>query len=735
MDSKLGEYVGYYYKGANVTSDKTMLLFTTTGSLLSRMTGKDPYLTDYKIIIVDEAHERSVQTDQVLLLLKNALAHRADLRLIIMSATIDTTVFKNFYNTSTFNEINIPGISYPITHYWTSKLIKNWHEETVNIILRILNSTTDGDILVFGKSSGDGTQICSMLETEILKLIKQNKHITQYPYCTKFSSGSSTEEEHYAKEQYAYMELESKHMNGYNRKVVVSTNVAESSITISGIKYVIDSGLELTDSFDPNTMVRCLLEEPASQASITQRAGRGGRLGPGICFHLYSEQNFKARPKFSTPNIQKTDITPDILDLLKLDYIKSEADLKQLLGQFISPPENKFIDMSLRVLSALKAVDDTGKITAHGQNISMFRGISPGLASALIHSWHLFTAKSMGKIVAGLTVLDGQMGNIFIDPKKGDTNQFIAKKKAVRHFTHNLGDIFTLLNIVNEYMAMKLKLGVKDYINPNEELAMLPEIGVISLNEPVTPVEQTQTGGDIYQVIPGDLTGGDIHQVISGDLTGGADSARDLNGWCKANFISHSKLKKIVLMARELGRILSSIDKKTLPYPAEFYKKLNSEQETERIIYALLIGNPQNIAIKAGMVYEPLFPKSPINCRKAMDTTLYTNPQYLYYAELFSNVHGLKNVKMNIVNQIPDAIINAMKEHLPIITVRPAKSIAKPPVILAKIKTHKLSKAGKAKPAKPLTILKSAVKAKSAVKPKQVQKKKKKYGTKKKAKA
>jgi pre-mRNA-splicing factor ATP-dependent RNA helicase DHX15/PRP43 len=125
LDTRLGDKVGYYFKGAHVMTPETMLIFTTTGSILSRMTGKDTLLTDYKVVIIDEAHERSVQTDQVLLLLKYALRKRSDLRVIIMSATIDVSIFRDFFNDASFKHIDVPGISYPITHFW-DKRVSNW---------------------------------------------------------------------------------------------------------------------------------------------------------------------------------------------------------------------------------------------------------------------------------------------------------------------------------------------------------------------------------------------------------------------------------------------------------------------------------------------------------------------------------------------------------------------------------------------------------------------------------
>lgn len=465
LDTKIGHHVGYYFKGTNLTSSMTKLLFTTTGSLLSRMTGDDPYLRDYKVIIIDEAHERSVQTDQVLLLVKHALEHRPDLRLVIMSATIDSLIFKNFFKGMGFNQIDVPGISFPITHYWIYNKYNNWHDLALEYIMKILKTTTYGDILVFGKSGADAGKICSALAGLINSWNKTHPDAKYNPFCVKLASNSTSEEEYLATDQYAYLELESTQWDKYNRKVVVSTNVAESSLTVNGIVYVIDSGLEYTDSYLPGSMVRSLFEEPATQASITQRAGRAGRVAPGFCYHLYTEQDFNSRPKYAQPSIQKSDITSDILDLLKLEYIKSGADLKKLLAQFISPPDETLTNSSLRILDALGAIDKSGAITTHGKYIAQFRGIKPVLASAIIKSWHLNCWKSVIDIVASATILDGQFENIFVDPdsnKKKDRSYMARYHNTTHSYFHPLGDYFTLLNIVRAYNSKLAELKVAE---------------------------------------------------------------------------------------------------------------------------------------------------------------------------------------------------------------------------------------------------------------------------------
>lgn len=666
MDSKIGEYVGYYFKGANKTSDQTKLLFTTTGSLLSRMTGDDPYLSDYKVIIIDEAHERSVQTDQVLLLVKNALDKRPDLHMVIMSATIDSSIFSNFFKGKTFKLIDVPGISFPITHYWLPiQGDSNWYDVSVKLVMQLLKTTTYGDILIFGKAGGDACKICGALAGTITRWNKENPEKQFQPFCVKLASNSTGEEEHLATDQYAYLELEVPGTGKYTRKVVVSTNVAESSLTVNGIVYVIDSGLEYTDSYSPATMVRGLIEESATQASITQRAGRAGRVAPGFCYHLYSEKDFLSRDKYSVPSIQKSDITSDVLDLLKLEYIKGERDLRELLGQFISPPSAELINSSLRALTAIGAVDLNGSITEHGRQIASFRGIKPGLASALIHSKYLQCWRSVIDIVAGATVLDGQFDGLFIelDSKfQKDAFKRLQHYQTVSKYYHPLGDYFTILNVIRAY---------------NTKLAELK----------TQPAELSQDEIDNLETELG----------LDSQLGGGSKNDGGIDKWCRSQFISAKKLRMIKIMIKDLSRQVKQLAKKT---ELEQYKKYDGLAEDDRILSALILGNPVNIAVSKALyvaggkanTYMPLFPSNKIGCNIAPGSSIKTvGTHAIIYYELFTTVKDAKVVKANVVTKIPDSMLAAIKAMIPA-KPKSVKKVIAPPAKVIKVKSKKITK-------------------------------------------
>ena len=430
LDVKLGEEVGYYYRGQNQTNKNnkdSKLIFTTTGSLISRITGDDPLLKEYNCVIIDEAHERTVQTDQLLLLLKKALIKRPDLKIVIMSATIDLDTFRNYYPKSKFKfgEIDVGSeLTYDVKQYWLSEMTNNWHLEASKLAMKILKTSETGDILIFGRSGSDANIICDNINKLLTEYNKKNNSRLN-PICIKLAGNSTQEEEDLAKDEFLYKKEKNKNGQLYNRKIVIATNVAESSITIDGIEYVIDSGLEFTEYYYSNTMVRSLVEEYAPQSAIIQRKGRAGRTKPGSCYHLYTEKHFNQQPKYSIPNIQKSDITNDILKLLNLNYIKGVKDLKKLLNEFISPPSKELVDSSLNMLFALNAItttNDTGKLTTLGKAISAFSILKPNMSRTILSSYYYGCYNDVINIVACLIQADGMLDNIFMkykhNPKK-----------------------------------------------------------------------------------------------------------------------------------------------------------------------------------------------------------------------------------------------------------------------------------------------------------------------------
>ena len=289
LDVELGTYVGYQYKGSpsNMKSDQTRILYATDGTITARVS-KDPYLRDFDTVVIDEAHELSNGIIMLLYLLRETLKLRPEFKLIIMSATVNTDIFVNYYKDFKFGFIDVGGERlFPIESHFLPKSLP-YNEvitEGFNTLIRILekddpNSKNAHDVIFFITSSNEAFNLCKMLNNHITKEKTESKcKITCNGdvYCVELYANMNPEKQTLAQDKELYKN------NKYNRKVVISTNVGESSLTINGLKYVIDTGYELNSSYDPETRARKLDREMTSQAQAKQRMGRAGRTEPGIC--------------------------------------------------------------------------------------------------------------------------------------------------------------------------------------------------------------------------------------------------------------------------------------------------------------------------------------------------------------------------------------------------------------------------------------------------------------------
>jgi HrpA-like RNA helicase len=484
LDVKIGEEVGYYYQGESRQSSRTKLLYTTTGSLISKLTGSDPLLSEYKVVIIDEAHERSIDTDILLMLLKNVLRERSDFRLVIMSATIDLTFFAKYYSGIEgikYNSIDVGTATlYPIDDIYVNKPVSNWKKAVINLLKMILLTTKKGDILVFARSMADGINICASLARELdkhnkiatksikghtkrvdkLEITETTKTVidTLNPFCTQLASGIDKDKQDLAVSETEYLRV----FNGkYYRKIVVATNVAESSLTVKGIKYVIDTGLEYTDAYYPEFKSGSLLENKASKANIKQRRGRTGRTSSGICYHLYTKEEYDALPDYPTPDIAKTDLTDKILNLMRLPNIDTVADITTLLGELITPPEPRFINDALNNLYQLGCITSTsgvGKLTGLGTEISKFRSISVNMARMIIASYKYKCSREVIKIASMLLVANGQIENIFLEyepNKRLTTSENKAEHRRYLRirdsYKNGISDFLALLKIYDNW--------------------------------------------------------------------------------------------------------------------------------------------------------------------------------------------------------------------------------------------------------------------------------------------
>jgi len=425
LDVKLGEYVGFQYKGENNKSKNTVLLYSTDGSIIS-MIKNDPLLLDIDILIIDEAHERKVQIDLLLYLIKNAIKMRKEknhkpLKLIIMSATINEEIFKAYYQDFKFDYLFLSGKpNYPIESFYLKESIisKNnlYIEEGIKIIneivnnknKKIINNKNTGDILFFVTT----VQECNEISEKLTETIKTAFIMPLY-------SGFPSDLEPYINDQLKYKELNS----DFTRRIFISTNVAESSLTIDGIVYVIDSGLEISVKYDPNIITK---------AQISQRKGRSGRTQNGYCFHLYTEEEEKNAIDFPDPEIKKIDIKNLCLSLFKLGYdIRRDFNTEEtirMLTEFIQPPLQSYIEDGFSFLFDNHCIENN-KLSHKGRLITASRlDITDGLSLIYAYNISKLVFNKVFKIICIYSLLKKSINDLFFDDIEESERESILKK-------------------------------------------------------------------------------------------------------------------------------------------------------------------------------------------------------------------------------------------------------------------------------------------------------------------
>lgn len=428
LDVKLGTYVGYQYKGSerDGQSENTKLLYATDGTIVARLL-RDPTLSEFSGIVIDEAHERKIQIDFLLYLLKHTLKVRPDFKLLIMSATVNEKVFENYFTEFKYARIDLASKpNYPIKSIFVENELKRneYIEKGVEIIKDILDSNKEGDILFFVTSVKETFDVCGRL----------NDYIDIF--CVEVFAGMSKESQNLAQDKDLYKQTSDK-----KRKLIIATNVAESSLTIDGIKFVIDSGYELYNSYDPKINARTLEKKLITRAQAIQRMGRSGRTEPGICYHLYTEEQFDSMKNYPEPSIKTSNLYTECLRLLNLPVITDVDELKKVFNKFIDPPENIYINSAIRELEKLSLVENN-KITQLGKHIANMQS-DPCNSLALLAAYHLNCFDEVCFIVSCLDTIKMNINDLFFITEK---NQNPIEKFSSRH-----GDIITILKIIEKY--------------------------------------------------------------------------------------------------------------------------------------------------------------------------------------------------------------------------------------------------------------------------------------------
>ncbi len=439
MESELGHYVGYKVRFTDQVSEQTHIKLMTDGILLAEIQN-DRMLTQYDTIIIDEAHERSLNIDFILGYLKQLLPRRPDLKVIITSATIDPQRFSRHFNKAPVIEVS--GRTYPVEVRYRPLFVdkkggdKNEGLEERDELQGIFDAVEElareglGDILIFMngereiRDTADALRKLNLRDTEVLPLYARLSNAEQNKVFQPHAG----------------------------RRIVLATNVAETSLTVPGIRYVIDPGTARISRYSWRTKVQRLPIEPVSQASANQRKGRCGRVADGICIRLYSEEDFNSRPAFTDPEILRTNLASVILQMLALGLGNMEA------FPFVEPPESRHIKDGLTLLKELEAVRElpaTGdreaklQLTETGRQLSRIP-LDPRLAKMVISAAQTGCLSEVMVITSALSIQD---------PRERPMEKKQAADEQHRRFEDKDSDFLAFVNLWNYLKEQQDALG------------------------------------------------------------------------------------------------------------------------------------------------------------------------------------------------------------------------------------------------------------------------------------
>ncbi|KAM0755976.1 Pre-mRNA splicing factor [Meredithblackwellia eburnea MCA 4105] len=417
---RLGNEVGYSIRFEDCTSDKTVIKYMTDGMLLREFL-TEPDLAGYSCMVIDEAHERTLSTDILLGLVKDIARFRPDFRLLISSATLNATKFSEYFDEAPV--FRIPGRRYPVDILYTPQPEANYLHAAVTTVFQIHTTQPKGDILVFLTGQDEIEAAQENLEETARALGNKVAELIIAPIYANLPTDMQAKIFEPTPEG--------------ARKVVLATNIAETSITIDGVVYVIDPGFVKQNSYNPRSGMESLVVTPCSRAAAGQRAGRAGRVGPGKCFRLYTKHAYTHELDQDTiPEIQRTNLGTVVLMLKSLG-------INDLIGfDFLDPPPGDTLIRALDLLYALGAFNDKGELTKMGRRMAEFP-MDPALSKAILASEKYKCTEEVLTIVSMLS----ESGSLFYRPKQ----KKLEADTARQNFVKPGGDHFTLLNVWEQW--------------------------------------------------------------------------------------------------------------------------------------------------------------------------------------------------------------------------------------------------------------------------------------------
>lgn len=480
MECKLGSTVGYAIRFEDCTSAETKIKYMTDG-VLQRESLNEGDLDRYSVIILDEAHERSLSTDVLMGLLRKILSRRRDLRLIVTSATMNADKFSAFYGNAPC--YTIPGRTFPVEMFHSKSPCEDYVDSTVKQVLQIHLSLPPGDILVFMTGQEDIEITCQVINERLAQL-DQPAPLAVLPIYSQMPA-----------------DLQAKIFEATpdgRRKVIVATNIAETSLTVDGIIYVVDAGYSKLKVYNPKVGMDALQITPVSQANANQRTGRAGRTGSGFCYRLYTEMAFRNEMFPNTiPEIQRTNLANTVL-LLKSLGVKNLLEF-----DFMDPPPQANIINSMYQLWVLGALDNLGDLTPVGRKMSEFP-MEPSMAKMLIASVEMRCSAEMLTIVSMLSV-----PSIFYRPKERMEEADAAREK----FNVPESDHLTLLNVFNQWKSHGFRddWATRHFLHPKllrkarevraqlEDIMKFQKMEIISAGTDFDVVRKAITAGYFHQ--------------------------------------------------------------------------------------------------------------------------------------------------------------------------------------------------------------------------------------------